>query len=72
MIYANPPINLLNSTTIVERAVLVERIEQKGDLNVVVFTSRNPDFFTARYDLDNTGQLSGLGVGNYETYFIRL
>jgi hypothetical protein len=45
VVYAIPPINLLNSTTIVELAPLVERIEQQADLYVVVFMSENSDFF---------------------------
>jgi enoyl-CoA hydratase/carnithine racemase len=70
VVYANPPINLLNSTTVVELAALVERIEQHADLNVVVFTSGNPEFFMARYDLSDTSSVAFAPTESGVTLFI--
>lgn len=70
VVYANPPINLLNSTTVVELAALVERIEQQADLNVIVFTSENPKFFMARYDLSDTSPVAFAPTESGVTLFI--
>jgi enoyl-CoA hydratase/carnithine racemase len=70
VVYANPPINLLNSTTVLELAELVERIEKKPDLNVVVFMSENPDFFMARYDLSDTSPVAFAPTPSGVTMFI--
>ena len=48
VVYSNPPINLLNATTVVELLDLVSRIELEPELRVVVFASANPDFWMAR------------------------
>ena len=48
--FSNPPINLLNSTTVVELGAIVDRIEQAEGLRAVVFASDHQDFFMARYD----------------------
>src|SRR5690242_10931430 len=48
IVFSNPPINLLNSRTVIELAKLVSRIECAQDLRVVVFASDHPDFFMAR------------------------
>ena len=53
VVFSNPPVNLLNSTTIVEIGEIVRRIETAQDLRVVVFASENPEFFMARYDLSD-------------------
>jgi enoyl-CoA hydratase/carnithine racemase len=44
VVFSNPPINLLNSTTVVELGAIVNRIEQTEDLRVVLFVSEHPDF----------------------------
>ena len=64
VVYANRPINLLNSTTVVELAGLVERIEQQADLNVVVFTSEDSDFFMARYDFSDNSPVASAPTGS--------
>jgi hypothetical protein len=48
----HPPINTVTATTVAELAELVELIESDDDLTVVVFTSRNPDYFLAHYDTE--------------------
>ena len=58
ILFSNPPINLLNSTTVVELAEIVRRIEDASDLRVVVFASDHPDFFMARYDLSDTNPVA--------------
>jgi enoyl-CoA hydratase/carnithine racemase len=44
------PINTITADTVAELSRLVDAIEQDDDLTVVVFTSRNPEFFLAHYD----------------------
>ena len=56
--FANPPINLLNSTTVLELAEIARRIEAAEDLKVVVFASENPEFWMARYDLSDTNPVA--------------
>ena len=70
VVYSNPPVNLLNSTTVLELAELVERIEQQSGLNVVVFTSENPDFFMARYDLSDTSPVAFAPTPSGVTLFV--
>ena len=50
--FDQPPINAITASTIEELSALVELIENDDDLTVVVFTSRNPDFFIAHYDTE--------------------
>jgi len=58
VVFSNPPINLLNSTTVLEIGELASRIEEAQDLAVVVFASSHPDFFMARYDLSDTNPVA--------------
>jgi len=51
VLFANPPMNLINPETIREFQALVADIEGDKDLRVVVFESADPDFFFSRYDL---------------------
>jgi enoyl-CoA hydratase/carnithine racemase len=46
------PINTVTADTILELSPLVDAIERDEHLTVVVFTSRNPDFFLAHYDTE--------------------
>jgi enoyl-CoA hydratase/carnithine racemase len=46
------PINTITADTVAELSRLVDAIEQDDDLTVVVFTSRNPEFFLAHYDTE--------------------
>jgi enoyl-CoA hydratase/carnithine racemase len=50
--FDHPPINTVTATTVAELSALVDAIERDDDLNVVVFTSSNPDFFLAHYDTE--------------------
>jgi enoyl-CoA hydratase/carnithine racemase len=47
----NPPINLIDPDTIAELSHLVSRLESDPEVKVIVFASRNPDFFLAHYDV---------------------
>lgn len=49
--FRNPPINLIDPDTIAELSQLVSRLETDPDVNVIVFESRDPDFFLAHYDV---------------------
>lgn len=49
--FSNPPINLIDPDTIVELGELVTAIEDDPDVRVVVFESRDPEFFLAHYDV---------------------
>jgi enoyl-CoA hydratase/carnithine racemase len=53
VVFSNPPVNLMNSTTVLEIGELACRIEEAQDLAAVVFASANPDFYMARYDLSD-------------------
>ena len=44
------PINTVTADTVSQLARLVDAIESDADLTVVVFATRNPDFFLAHYD----------------------
>jgi enoyl-CoA hydratase/carnithine racemase len=46
------PINTITVDTVAELSCLVDAIERDEDLTVVVFTSRNPEFFLAHYDTE--------------------
>jgi enoyl-CoA hydratase/carnithine racemase len=46
------PINTITADTVAELSDLVDAIERDEDLTVVVFTSRNPEFFLAHYDTE--------------------
>jgi enoyl-CoA hydratase/carnithine racemase len=49
--FSNPPINLIDPDTIVELSHLVDKLEADPEVKVVVFESRDPDFFLAHYDV---------------------
>src|SRR5258706_857507 len=68
--YANPPINMLNSTTVLELAEIARRVEAASDLRVVVFASDNPEFFMARYDLSDTNPIGFAPTESGVTVFI--
>jgi enoyl-CoA hydratase/carnithine racemase len=51
--FDHPPINSITSITVAELTELVGLIEQDQDLNVVVFTSANPNFYLAHLDLED-------------------
>jgi enoyl-CoA hydratase/carnithine racemase len=46
------PINTITADTVAELSDLVDAIERDDDLTVVVFTSRNPEYFLAHYDTE--------------------
>ncbi len=46
------PINTITAQTVEELSRLVDEIEHDDELNVVVFTSSNPDYFLAHYDTE--------------------
>jgi enoyl-CoA hydratase/carnithine racemase len=50
--FDHAPINTVTAETVAELSQLVEGIERDDDLTVVVFTSRNPEFFLAHYDTE--------------------
>ena len=52
--FDRPPLNLLDADTIGELAEIADILATDSELRVVVFDSRNPDFFMARYDLSAT------------------
>jgi enoyl-CoA hydratase/carnithine racemase len=68
--FSNPPINMLNSTTVLELGEIVERIEAASDLRVVVFASDHRDFFMTRYDLSDTNPVAFAPTQTGATYFI--
>jgi enoyl-CoA hydratase/carnithine racemase len=70
IVFSNPPINLLNSRTVIEVGEIVRRIEEANDLRVVVFASDHPDFFMARYDLSDTDPVAFAPTASGVTYFI--
>src|SRR6266851_9939798 len=61
---------MLNSTTVLEIAETVGRIEEAQDLRVVVFASSHPDFFMARYDLSDTNPVAFTPTDSGVTLFI--
>jgi enoyl-CoA hydratase/carnithine racemase len=70
VVFSNPPINMLNSTTVLELGEIVRRIEEAQDLRVVVFASEDPDFYMARYDLSDTNPVAFAPTESGVTYFI--
>ena len=70
VVFSNPPINLLNSTTVLELGEITHRIEEAPDLRVVVFASSHPDFYMARYDLSDTNPVAFAPTESGVTYFI--
>jgi enoyl-CoA hydratase/carnithine racemase len=50
--FDHPPINTVTADTVAQLSDLVDEIERDDRLTVVVFTSRNPDFFLAHYDTE--------------------
>jgi enoyl-CoA hydratase/carnithine racemase len=70
VLFSNPPINLLNSTTVVELGQIVGRVEEAPDLRVVVFASAHPDFYMARYDLSDTNPVGFAQTDSGVTSFI--
>jgi enoyl-CoA hydratase/carnithine racemase len=69
-VFSNPPINLLNSTTVLELGEIVGRMEEAEDLRVVVFASAHPDFYMARYDLSDTNPVAFAPTDSGVNYFI--
>ena len=62
--FDHPPINTVTADTVGKLAALVDDIECDEDLTVVVFTSRNPDFFLAHYDTEgDPGKTVGMPDG---------
>jgi len=49
--FSNPPINLIDPDTIEELSRLVTRLEQDPEVRVILFESRDPDFFPHHYDV---------------------
>ena len=70
VIFSNPPLNLLNATTVLEIEEIVERIFDVDDLRVVVFASDHPDFFMARYDLADTSPVAFAPTESGVTRFV--
>ncbi|MDA0161365.1 enoyl-CoA hydratase/isomerase family protein [Solirubrobacter ginsenosidimutans] len=62
--FDHPPINTITAATVAELAELVTLIEEDPELKVVVFSSANPDFFLAHYDVENDpARTAALGLG---------
>ena len=62
--FNHPPINTITATTIAELSQLVDLIERDSQLTVVVFSSANPDFFLAHYDIEkNPARTAALPTG---------
>jgi enoyl-CoA hydratase/carnithine racemase len=70
VVFSNPPINMLNSTTVLGTRELVEKIEEAPDLKVVVFASEQADFCMARYDLSDTDPVAFAPTDFGITHFI--
>ena len=70
IVFSNPPINLLNSTTVVELDAIVRRIEEARDLRIVVFANEHPDFYMARYDLSDPNPVAFTPTEDGVTLFI--
>ena len=54
---ANPPINLLPPSAIVELQALVTQVEANATARVLVFQSADPDFFIAHFDTARAGEM---------------
>jgi len=62
--FNHPPINTITATTVLELVELIDLIEDDPEMNVVVFTSANPNFYLARYDTEHDpGRTAALPVG---------
>src|SRR5580692_590903 len=70
VVFSNPPINLLNSTTVLEIGELVRHLEEAKELRVVVFASDHPDFYMARYDLSDSNPVAFAPTESGVTQFI--
>lgn len=70
VLFSNPPINLLNSTSVIEIAALVKAIELETSLKVIVFVSDHPEFFMARYDLADRNPVAFAPTDDGVTLFI--
>jgi enoyl-CoA hydratase/carnithine racemase len=70
IVFSNPPINMLNSTTVVELDAIVRQIEEAQDLRVVVFASDDPNFYMARYDLSDPNPVAFTPTEDGVTLFI--
>ena len=70
IVFSNPPVNLLNSTTVIELDALVGRIEAAEDVRVVVFASAHPDFYMARYDLSDPNPVAFTPTPDGVTLFL--
>jgi enoyl-CoA hydratase/carnithine racemase len=49
--FDNPPVNVIGPTMIKELKLLLDELETNDTVNVVVFDSKDPDFYLAHYDL---------------------
>ena len=70
VVFSNPPVNLMNATTVLEIGELACRIEEAQHLAVVVFASANPDFYMARYDLSDRNPVGFARTEQGVTHFI--
>jgi enoyl-CoA hydratase/carnithine racemase len=70
VVFSNPPMNMLNSTTVLELGEIVRRIEESQDLRVIVFVSDHPDFYMARYDLSDANPVAFAPTESGVTHFI--
>lgn len=60
----NPPINLIDLTTITELQGLVADLETDPHVKVIVFRSANPDFFLAHWDvLEDKQKVAAMPAG---------
>ena len=55
--FSNPPINLLDATTIAELQALMSDIETDHSVKVVVFQAADPDFFIAHFDTSKAAEV---------------
>jgi enoyl-CoA hydratase/carnithine racemase len=74
--FNNPPVNLLEPTTIVELQGLVSEIEADSSVKVLVFQSANPDFFIAHFDTskasDTPATRGPIGYAPWVDFVLRL
>jgi enoyl-CoA hydratase/carnithine racemase len=49
--FENPPINLIDPETIDQLSALISSLESDPEVKVIVFDSRDPDFFLAHWDV---------------------
>lgn len=62
--FGNPPVNLIDPDTIEELSGLVSRLERDPEVRVILFESRDPDFFLAHYDvLADKGRTAAMAPG---------